>query len=198
MDCEWYILNLQKEKNFAEPYLHVKVNSLETVVLSTKDIDGFDIFSHNVGYKNGHSVSISIVNCFSGISLKCNSVWDFVIQVTELLLRSSSFSVYSPWVPSSYCALSPQICMQNTWATTWQNQQCGCAPSEDSDQPGHPPVWSESSLSAWRNLGSLATHWVHSEDSDQTGRMPRLIWVFAGCTLILLVLSCRSSLAKLN
>ena len=37
------------------------------------------------------------------------------------------------------------------------------------------PVWSESSLSAWRNLGSLATHWVHSKDSDQTGRMPRLI-----------------------
>ena len=26
------------------------------------------------------------------------------------------------------------------------------------------PVWSESSLSAWRKLGSLATHWVHSED----------------------------------
>ena len=42
------------------------------------------------------------------------------------------------------------------------------------------PVWSESSLSAWRKLGSLATHWAHSEDSDQTGRMPRLIWVFAG------------------
>ena len=49
------------------------------------------------------------------------------------------------------------------------------------------PVWSESSLSAWRKLGSLATHWVHSEDSDQIGRMPRLIWVFAGRTLILLV-----------
>ena len=25
-------------------------------------------------------------------------------------------------------------------------------------------VWSESSLSAWRNLGSLATHWAHSQD----------------------------------
>ena len=49
------------------------------------------------------------------------------------------------------------------------------------------PVWSESSLSAWKNLGSLATHWVHSEDSDQTGRMPRFIWVFAGRTLILFV-----------
>ena len=49
------------------------------------------------------------------------------------------------------------------------------------------PFWSESSLSAWRNLGSLATHWAHSEDSDQTGRMPRLTWVFAGRTLILLL-----------
>ena len=44
------------------------------------------------------------------------------------------------------------------------------------------PVWSESSLYAWRKLGSLATHRAHSEDSDQTGRMPRLIWVFAGRT----------------
>ena len=46
---------------------------------------------------------------------------------------------------------------------------------------------------AWRNLGSLATHWVHSEDSDQTGWMLRLIWLFAGRTPILLVLSCCGS-----
>ena len=48
-------------------------------------------------------------------------------------------------------------------------------------------VWSESSLSAWRKLGSFATHWVHSKDSDQTGL--RLIGGFAGRTAILLVLS---------
>ena len=52
------------------------------------------------------------------------------------------------------------------------------------------PVWSESSLSTWRKLGSLATHWAHSEDSGQTEWM---IWVFAGRTLILLVWSCRGS-----
>ena len=40
------------------------------------------------------------------------------------------------------------------------------------------PVWPESSLSAWRTIGSSATHWAQCEDSDQTGRMPRLIWVF--------------------
>ena len=34
---------------------------------------------------------------------------------------------------------------------------------------------------------------VHSEGSDQTGRMPRLIWVFAGRIVILLVLSWGSS-----
>ena len=54
-------------------------------------------------------------------------------------------------------------------------------------------VWSEPSLTAWRKLRSLATHWAHSEDSDQIGRMPKLIWVFAGRTVILLVLSWGSS-----
>ena len=43
------------------------------------------------------------------------------------------------------------------WAATWQNQQSDSAPSEDSDQPGHPPSqirlggcpgWSESSMGA--------------------------------------------------
>ena len=53
------------------------------------------------------------------------------------------------------------------------------------------PVWSESFLSAWRKLGSLAIHRAHSEDSDQTGRIPRLIWVFPGRTATELVLSCR-------
>ena len=57
--------------------------------------------------------------------------------------------------------------IKKKWATTWQNQQNECAPSKDSDQP----VWSESSLSTWRKLWSLSSHWAHSEGSDQTGRM---------------------------
>ena len=55
------------------------------------------------------------------------------------------------------------------------------------------PVWSESSLCAqWVAKDPSFLH-ANSEDSDQTGRMPSLIWVFAGRTLILLVLSCRNS-----
>ena len=55
------------------------------------------------------------------------------------------------------------------------------------------PVWSEPSLCPqWiaKDLGFLH---AASKDSDQTGRMPRLIWVFAGRTLTLLALSCRGS-----
>ena len=68
------------------------------------------------------------------------------------------------------------------WATTWQNQQNGlCA------QQRLRSVWvsarsDQSSLSTWRNLESLATHWSHSKDSDQTRQMPRLIRVFTGRT----------------
>ena len=72
-------------------------------------------------------------------------------------------------------------------------QQNSVRPAKTQICQGIRPVWSDSSLSAWRNLGSLATHWAHSEDSGQTGRVPRLIWVFAGRTFILLVLSCRGS-----
>ena len=53
------------------------------------------------------------------------------------------------------------------------------------------PVWSESSLCApWVAKDPSFLH-ADSEASDQTGRMPRLIWVFAGRTATLLVLSCR-------
>ena len=75
------------------------------------------------------------------------------------------------------------------WAASWQNQQNGMCAQRRQISLGIFPVWSESSLSTWRKLWSLATHWAHNKDSDQTGRMPRLIWVFAGRTVILLVLS---------
>ena len=70
-----------------------------------------------------------------------------------------------------------------------KTNKMACVSSMTQIRLGNCPIWLESSLSAWRKLGSLPIHWVHSEDSDQTGQMPRLIWVFAGRTVILLVLS---------
>ena len=44
------------------------------------------------------------------------------------------------------------------------------APNEDSDQPGHPPVWS-----VWSVFAVLSYPLSASKDSDQPGRIPRLI-----------------------
>ena len=44
------------------------------------------------------------------------------------------------------------------------------------------PIWSGSSLcTQWVVVDPRFLH-AYSEDSDQTGWIPRLIWVFAGCT----------------
>ena len=93
------------------------------------------------------------------------SVIRYIDQYTGIPHLSRDMTKPTKWV----CA---QRRLRSAWASVQSNQ---------------------SSVSAWRKLGSLVTHWAHSEDSDQTERMPRLIWVLAGRTLILLVLSCRGS-----
>ena len=82
-----------------------------------------------------------------------------------------------------HLAVSQLSCLM-TKPTKWY-----VCPAKTQISLGIRPVWSESSLSTWRKLVPLASYWAHNGDSDQTGRMPRLIWVFAGCTVILLVLS---------
>ena len=90
---------------------------------------------------------------------------------------------------SDYSQFSLTAGKYDLWAATWQNQQSDCAPSEDS-------VWSESSLCVQRVAKDPSFLHADSKDSDQTGRMPRLIWVFSGRTVTLLVLSCRGSYCK--
>ena len=49
------------------------------------------------------------------------------------------------------------------------------------------PVWSESSLSTWRKLGSSVTDWVHSEDwSDWVDAQADLSFGWAHSTLLVL------------
>ena len=87
-----------------------------------------------------------------------------------VLRLNSDIQCYQQWPHIKQHEMSCLMQKPTKWLCT----------SEDSDQPGHPPKSDQSSLSAWRKLGSFATHWAHSKDSDQTVRMPRLIWVFAG------------------
>ena len=90
---------------------------------------------------------------------------------------------------------TPKACFVVTWLIYEpphdKTNKMTCAPSEDSDQPGHQPslislginpVWSESSLYDQNVAKDLSFLHADSENSDQTGRMLRLIWVFAGRT----------------
>ena len=76
---------------------------------------------------------------------------------------------------------------------TTKPTKCHVRPAKTRISLGICPVWSESLLSARRNIRSLATHWVHSEVADQTGWLPRLIWVYLCAQVVLLVLSCAGS-----
>ena len=80
------------------------------------------------------------------------------------------------------------------WAATWQNQETECAPSEDSDQPGHPlslirvfAVHMKKACVLSYPLSAQRRLWTDRADAQADP------WVFAGRTVTLLVLSCRGS-----
>ena len=111
------------------------------------------------------------------LMVRINRVWIFSILKT-------CRSLYKPqYGKPAFSCVSTEMIQTNVHSLKTyvpvhdKTNKMACMPSEislgihQSDQ---------SSLSAWRKLGSLATHWVHSKDSDQTGQMPSLIWVFAG------------------
>ena len=124
------------------------------------------------------------------INMTCVIMFFFLVNVFDRLPSLKRFLnivikiaiLYIHFVP--FAMRLREFCI---WAVTWQNQQNGMYAQRRQISLGIRPVWSESSLSSWKKLGSLATQWAHSEDSDQTGRMPTLIWVFAERTVILLV-----------
>ena len=69
-----------------------------------------------------------------------------------------------------------------TWAAAWQNQQNVVRQAMTQISLGILSVWSESSLCDLWEAKDQNILQADSEGSDQTGWMPRLIWVFAGRT----------------
>ena len=129
---------------------------------------------------------ISSTACSASLArnkLQCIAWFDFT-EINTIHCRSSHW-IYVTAL--KYGLKDMSRLMTNT--TKWH-----VCPAKTQISLGIRPIWSESSLSAWRKLGSLGslrTHWTHSEDSDQTGLMPRLVWVLTGRIVTLLVLSCR-------
>ena len=70
---------------------------------------------------------------------------------------------------------SPSCCIGELSLSTTKPTKWHMHPAKTQISLDIRPVWSESLLSAWRNLGPLPTRKAHSKDSDKTGQMPRLI-----------------------
>ena len=87
---------------------------------------------------------------------------------------------------------------ESFWAASWHNQQMAFAPSEDSDQPAHPP--SLIRVFAVRSMGRLGPNVASGEQrrfwSDWVDAQADLSSM--GAQIILLVLSCRGSIFILN
>ena len=106
-----------------------------------------------------------------------------MIQMSSYQWQGASGSVVTRlqrtliWCNRFYCSsrLRNDLSHLMTKPTKWHVH-----PAKTQISMGVRPVWSESLLSAWRNIECSATSWAHIEDSDQTGWTPRLIWVFTG------------------
>ena len=96
-------------------------------------------------------------------------------------------------------SIKPSLVIHNSRFMTKPTKWNVC-PAKTQISLGIHPVWSESSLSAGRKLGSLATHWAHSEDADQTlGAQAILLVLSWGGSIILCdLLASKGSLSLLS
>ena len=98
------------------------------------------------------------------------NIYSVVIKKNHLILALEHTIIFVG-IPK-YISVNNILLVQSTnmRAISWQNHQNHLCTqwrlrsAWASAQSDHRPVWSETSLSSWRNLGFLATHWAHSED----------------------------------
>ena len=95
------------------------------------------------------------------------SIYSDVVKYHNL--RSSNPAILTPFEPFLSSTWRHRTLYLENEPPQDKTNNVAVRPAKTQISLGIRPVWSESSLSAWRKLGSLATHLVHSEDSDQTG-----------------------------
>ena len=83
---------------------------------------------------------IKPADVFYAVPFSTNHIWCLKFQMNIYL--SCIKLMDRRWLKEinmTKSGIRPTLSFLYNWALTWQNQQNECAPSEDSDQPGHPP-----------------------------------------------------------
>ena len=131
-------------------YFSSSVNSILQTRMRTHPV-GLDIWFLVRPFVYFHTSCVQTAKALARISLRAGSHEpSLVIYVISTIIS---------WAGSITLPTSRHIaeCHITSWASAWQNKQMPCVPSENRS------AWAsaqsdQSSLSAWRKLGSLTTH----------------------------------------
>ena len=136
----------------------------------------------NESWTDGNSLSRKIQMCSC---VKCTWVsgnFSLMLSICQKDADGMAKSVDSTVLPDLFVQVLRAITTLRFEPHHDKTNKMACAPSEDSDQPGHPPSLIIGFAVRMEVAWTLSYTVSASKDSDQTGRMPRLIWVFAGRT----------------
>ena len=103
---------------------------------------------------------------FHAFTVLCNNIKQLIV-FTKMYIKLYEISSTLPWKPGR-CHNMLNLPFFPNEPPHDKTNNVAVRPPKTHISLGIHPVWSASSLPAWRKLGSLATHWAHSEDSDQT------------------------------
>ena len=107
------------------------------------------------------NLSLAGYNCSGGASCMACSFMLVLSCSGTIIIRGPNIVVVHHWKSPTLWNQTAPISM---WNLSCSTKPTKWLPSKTQISLGMRPVWSECSLSAWRKLGSLATHLAHSKD----------------------------------
>ena len=173
-----WLSTLPTETECSETAFNIKVTSscFPCASHSTGDVSpGSDVISYNSGFSNFMAVLQLHIKGHTSLPGSSRGTWVTSFQVVFPVAKENEDDKFSSKFYASclaivsrrFCFLRWSISSVRTkmmWAASWQTNKLTVRTAKIQISVSIRQVWSESSLSAWRKLGSLATHWAHSED----------------------------------
>ena len=123
--CTYHYILVTHCKMIWEKYLFGKINVVDFLALVCSMIISEAWYAFSWEWRDNYGTILTKVFRFVPLTPR---LWSY--QATNILPSSRLCNKIMTPFP---------FCNGMKWAATWQNQQSDCAPSEDSDQPGHPP-----------------------------------------------------------
>ena len=177
------LFNLHVTNTFEPP--HDKTNKMACAPSEDSDQPGHPP-SHEAAHLSSNFKRMSTLSAAvpsPAISTAYGTHATYVVTSITIQTSTTSVTAFRPET-SGDTPCKKQVSHRMTKPTKWH-----LCPAKTQISQGIRPVWSESSLYAWRNHGSLATHWAQAKTLIRLGGCPDWSESSLGAQVILLVLS---------